>query len=71
MNFLKTLTGCFAQPVAENPTVVMMEAAFAHHGIDARYINCEVTPEGLGDACAARAPWAGWASTARCRTRWR
>jgi shikimate dehydrogenase len=62
MNFLKTLTGCFAQPVAENPTVVMMEAAFAHHGIDARYINCEVPPEKLGDAVrGARAMgWVGF-----------
>ena len=62
MNFLKVLTGCFAQPVAENPTVVMMEAAFAHHGIDARYINCEVPPEKLGDAVrGARAMgWVGF-----------
>lgn len=62
MNFLKTLTGCFAQPVAENPTVVMMEAAFAHHGIDARYINCEVAPEQLADAVrGARAMgWVGF-----------
>lgn len=62
MNFLKTLTGCFAQPVAENPTVVMMEAAFTHHGIDARYINCEVPPEKLGDAVrGARAMgWVGF-----------
>lgn len=62
MNFLKVLTGCFAQPVAENPTVVMMEAAFAHHGIDARYINCEVAPEQLADAVrGARAMgWVGF-----------
>ena len=50
LNFLPTLTGCLAQPVAENPTVVMMEAAFAHHSIHARYVNMEVSPENLADA---------------------
>ena len=49
-NFLPALTGCFAQPVAENPTVVMMEAAFAHHGLHCRYVNMEVPPEKLADA---------------------
>jgi shikimate dehydrogenase len=49
-DFLPALTGCFAQPVAENPTVVMMEAAFAHHGLHCRYINMEVPPEKLADA---------------------
>ena len=40
----------------------MVEAAYRHHGIDARYLNCEVSPEGLGDAVAgARAMgWAGF-----------
>lgn len=50
MNFLPTLTGCFAQPVSENPTAVMMEAAYQHHGLHCRYINMEVSPEKLGDA---------------------
>ena len=49
-DFLPALTGCFAQPVAENPTVVMMEAAFAHHGLHCRYINMEVAPGNLADA---------------------
>ena len=49
-NFLSKLVGSFATPSAENPTVAMIEAAFAHHGIDARYINCEVAPAALGDA---------------------
>ena len=49
-DFLPALTGCFAQPVAENPTVVMMEAAFHHHGLHTRYINMEVSPENLADA---------------------
>ncbi|MEW4528433.1 shikimate dehydrogenase [Maioricimonas sp. JC845] len=62
MNFLSQLTGSFAQPCAENPTVAMVEAAYQHHGLDWRYINCEVAPEGLGDAVrGARAMgWAGF-----------
>lgn len=62
MHFLSTLTGCFAQPVDENPTVAMMEAAYAHHGIDARYLNCEVAPANLAAAVAgARAMgWVGF-----------
>ena len=49
-NFLSQLTGSFSQPAAGNPTVAMIEAAYRHHGLDWRYINCEVTPEKLGDA---------------------
>ncbi len=59
MNFLSALTGSFAYPSAENPTVAMVEAAYRHHGLDWRYINCEVPPERLGDAVrGARAM--GW-----------
>lgn len=59
MNFLSLITGSFAMPAAENPTVAMMDVAYRHHGIDARYINCEVAPEKLGDAVrGARAM--GW-----------
>ncbi|MET0908075.1 MAG: shikimate dehydrogenase, partial [Ilumatobacteraceae bacterium] len=62
MNFLSTLTGCFAQPAAENPTVAMVEAAYRAAGLDARYLNCEVAPADLGDAVrGARAMgWAGF-----------
>lgn len=62
LNFLSVLTGSFATPAAENPTVAMVEAAYRRHGIDARYINCEVAPEALGDAVrGARAMgWAGF-----------
>jgi shikimate dehydrogenase len=49
-DFLPSLTGCFAQPVAENPTVVMVEAAYRHHGLHWRYINSEISPENLGAA---------------------
>lgn len=62
MNFLSTLTGCFAQPCAENPTVAMVEAAYQHHNLDWRYINCEVGPDQLADAVrGARAMgWVGF-----------
>jgi shikimate dehydrogenase len=33
MNFLSQITGSFAQPSAENPTVAMVEAAYRHHGV--------------------------------------
>ncbi len=62
MHFLATITGSFAMPADENPTVAMMEAAYAHHGLHARYLNCEVPPQSLGDAVrGARAMgWAGF-----------
>ena len=62
MNFLHALTGSFAQPAAENPTVAMIEAAYRHHGMEWRYVNCEVPPEKLADAVrGARAMgWAGF-----------
>ena len=50
LNFLKELTGSFAKPSAENPTVEMIEAAYRHHGLQWRYINFEVDPEHLSDA---------------------
>src|SRR3979409_432954 len=61
-NFLSLLTGSFAMPAAENPTVAMIEAAYRHHKLDARYINCEVVPQALGDAVrGARAMgWVGF-----------
>jgi shikimate dehydrogenase len=61
-NFLSMLTGCFATPAAENPTVAMVEAAYRHHGIDARYINCDVSPERLGEAVrgALAMGWVGF-----------
>jgi shikimate dehydrogenase len=60
--FLSALTGSFAMPAAENPTVAMIEAAYRHHGVDARYLNCEVAPAALGDAVrGARAMgWVGF-----------
>ena len=51
--------GSFSEGSNGNPTVAMIEAAFRHHGLNWRYINCEVPPEKLGDAVkGARAM--GW-----------
>jgi shikimate dehydrogenase len=62
MGFLSVITGSFSTPAGENPTVAMVEAAYRHHGLDARYLNCEVAPEALGDAVrGARAMgWVGF-----------
>ena len=49
-DFLSRLTGSFAMKAAENPTVAMVEAACRHHGLDIRYINCEVPQDKLRDA---------------------
>jgi hypothetical protein len=61
-SFLSVLTGSFASPAAENTTVALIEAAYGHHDVDARYINCDVAPSALGDAVrGARAMgWAGF-----------
>ena len=54
--FLHELVGSMSQGAAGNPTVAMIEAAFAHHGLHWRYVNMEVTPEDLGTAvCGAKA----------------
>ncbi|WP_028295655.1 shikimate dehydrogenase [Olivibacter sitiensis] len=58
-DFLPQLTGSFAQPAAENPTVAMVEAAYRHHGLHFRYINCEVSPENL-KAAVDGAQAMGW-----------
>ncbi|CAM3086102.1 shikimate dehydrogenase [Komagataeibacter xylinus] len=60
--FRSVLTGSFSTPCADNPTVAMIEAGFRHAGIDARYINCDVKPEHLGEAVrgALAMEWAGF-----------
>ncbi len=62
IDFLPQLTGCFAQPAAENPTVAMVEAAYQHHGLHFRYVTCEVSPEHLNAAVngAKAMGWAGF-----------
>ncbi len=47
---LQVVLACLGQPVAGNPTQYMMERAFAHHGLDWRYLTFEVPPESLADA---------------------
>ena len=49
-DFLPGLVGSMSQGAAGNPTVAMMEAGFAHHGLHMRYVNMEVTPANLGTA---------------------
>ena len=62
MNFLSQLTGCFSTPADGNPTVAIVEAAYAHHKLNFRYINTEVQPKDLSAAVeGARAMnWAGF-----------
>jgi len=52
LNFKQELTGCFGQPVSENPTQVMVEAAYRHHSLDWRYLTIEVAPKDLAAAVA-------------------
>ena len=49
-NFKQELVGVFGQPVAENPTQAMVEAAFRHHRLPWRYLTIEVAPKELAAA---------------------
>jgi shikimate dehydrogenase len=62
MSLLPALTGSFSTPAAGNPTVAIMEAAYHHHDIDARYLNCDVAADHLGDAVrgATAMGWIGF-----------
>jgi len=41
-SYLSDLVGVFGYPVAENPTIVMQEAAFRAKGLNWRYfIHCQ------------------------------
>ena len=62
MGFLSALTGSFSTPADDNPTVAMVEAAYAAAGLDARYVNVDVSSADLGDAVlGARAMgWVGF-----------
>jgi len=59
MSFLAELTGCFSTGAADNPTVEIVGAAYRHHNLNFRYINCEVPPEKL-EAAVAGARAMGW-----------
>lgn len=48
----KKYVGNFGQPVWENPTEVMVQAAFDHHDLAFRYITTEVPAENLAAAFA-------------------
>jgi shikimate dehydrogenase len=50
VNYQAELVGVFGQPVAENPTIVMQEAAFKAAGLNYRYLNIEVAPADLATA---------------------
>jgi shikimate dehydrogenase len=49
-SFKAELVACFGQPVAENPTGAMQEAAFRALGLNWRYLTVEVAPADLADA---------------------
>ncbi|MFO0880086.1 MAG: shikimate dehydrogenase [Gemmataceae bacterium] len=51
-SFKQELVAVFGQPVAENPTQVMIEAAFRAMGLDWRYLTIEVAPADLRAAVA-------------------
>ncbi|HTP58567.1 MAG TPA: shikimate dehydrogenase [Spirochaetia bacterium] len=49
-SFKQEITAVFGKPVAENPTQVMVEAAYQHAGLAWRYLTLEVDPADLEDA---------------------
>jgi len=49
-NYKLELVGVLGYPVAENPTCVMQEAAFAALELPWRYLTIEVAPQALADA---------------------
>jgi len=54
-DFLPCLVGSMSVGAAGNPTVAMIEAAFAHHKLHYRYINMEVSPDDLESAVSGAA----------------
>ena len=42
-SLLSLLTGSFSSPAADNRTVAMVESAYVHHGLAARYLNWRIT----------------------------
>lgn len=49
-NYQAELVGVFGHPVAENPTIIMQEAAFQALNLHFRYLTIEVRPEDLENA---------------------
>ncbi len=52
-NYRAELTGVFGDPVDDNPTGAVEEAAFAAKGLNYRYLTIKVQPEDLETAMAA------------------
>ena len=52
-NYRSELVGCFGNPVDENPTGVMEEAAFRAKGLDFRYLTIKVETGNIGKALEA------------------
>ncbi len=52
-SYRKELITCFGMPIDENPTIVIMDAAFQAMGLDYLYDGVLVQPEDLGDAVRA------------------
>ncbi len=50
VNYKAELVGVLGDPVAENPTGVMQEAAFRATGLNWRYLTIQVKPDDLADA---------------------
>ena len=61
-DFLPALMGSFSTSAGDNPTSAIMAASFRATGEFARYVNCEVTPDGLGAAVrgAVAMGWLGF-----------
>ena len=58
--FRQELVALFGSPVDENPTQVMVEAAFAQLGLAWRYLTIEVAPAHLGDAVSGARAMGFW-----------
>ena len=69
LNFKQELTAAFGQPISENPTQVMIEAAYRHHQLDWRYLTIEVGPDDLEAAVKEPRSWDSRASIAPYRIR--
>lgn len=53
-NYRAELTGVFGDPVDDNPTGVVEEAAFAAKNLNYRYLTIKVLPEDLGKAMRSK-----------------
>ena len=56
-NYRAELTGVFGDPVDDNPTGVVEEAAFAAKNLNYRYLTIKVLPEDLEKAMDSENLW--------------